>query len=394
MIFLDTLASAAPSPTTKFTSKSEHPSKHRLIHLFITCKSLISHPSYLFPSWLGALAPRHATTLPLPPHRPPGGGDRHRRSPKRAASFADPVDDSGTGSLEKGQTRGRAGKKGQVTLKPVRLRWGPSDVQSRVTWWQAIRACNEQEREAAKNSELVQQKKNEQAQQRAKQPEKQREEQKVRKARKWVEQEVSRQKAEQEQARVEAMRAASIQKHKQKQKNVQQSIQKPQQSVQKSPQQSVQKPVQKPVRKQKSPTPRESSEAKESSEAPSDDSKIPSDFLDDDQLIDLQEEENYEDNQEDPYLYSVKAVLKARLPGGDRWKWANKIGPSTFLKEYMDTDLLAIEVGKGIDRVGIREPLSITAHVKANHSRPKRKSASLFNFELDKWNPRVEPILE
>ena len=59
----------------------------------------------------------------------------------------------------------------------------------------------------------------------------------------------------------------------------------------------------------------------------------------------------------------------------------------------MDIDLLAIKVGKGIDRVGIREPLSITAHVKANYSRPKRESASLFNFKLDK-NPRVEPILE
>ena len=60
----------------------------------------------------------------------------------------------------------------------------------------------------------------------------------------------------------------------------------------------------------------------------------------------------------------------------------------------MDTDLLAIEVGKGMDEKGIREPLSITAHIKADHSRPKRESASLFNFELDKCNPQVEPMLE
>lgn len=109
-----------------------------------------------------------------------------------------------------------------------------------------------------------------------------------------------------------------------------------------------------------------------------------------------EEEDNYEDNMQAPYIYSVSATLKQMMSNNCvmKGRWADKIGDDEWAMGKFNADVLNVEITKGMEKEGFDETIiRITASVKSAHRKATKQAISLDDFSSDEWNKRVEPVL-
>ncbi|KAI9653547.1 MAG: hypothetical protein M1829_001169 [Trizodia sp. TS-e1964] len=115
------------------------------------------------------------------------------------------------------------------------------------------------------------------------------------------------------------------------------------------------------------------------------------------QELDLREEENFEHNQQTPYLYTVSWALKAKMGTGlhprKAVKWQGKVG-ETWAQGMFIYNTLDFEVTQAMDRLEYSKLLEVEVTVRLSASKGTRKSISFEDLCQESWNIKVESLIK
>lgn len=126
---------------------------------------------------------------------------------------------------------------------------------------------------------------------------------------------------------------------------------------------------------------------RERTRTPSEDSVDPEETPDEEDEIDEDEEDALRAHINQPYLFSLKYVLKARNPNNDslRVKWTRPYGSEAWVEGGLDTYALEQEIGEAMQQVHFDDIDRYIVILKSQHSRATRQRVDLTDLSLDSW---------
>ena len=94
----------------------------------------------------------------------------------------------------------------------------------------------------------------------------------------------------------------------------------------------------------------------------------------------------------EPYKYSVKAVLRVQNESQTPTKWSNKI-EDLHVKEKFDIHALNIDLDAAIEQHDVNELNEIREWIKSTHFKKTRQTFTLNIISIEQWEQRIESII-